>query len=298
MNVIHRSPPACAFQNLIFLDIQRKTKLHVLLLLLVLTPVHLNWSSFATGKCNRSPRQLISTMNPWWLYITIHFLTIFKWKMRNLRLNLIYLSFFVHYTSSCLFVCLVVLFFSFSHFFIYFILSLRLSSSVSFLFSISLYTSSFLFVCLVVLFFLFSISLYTLYCLFVCLVVFLFLFSISLYISSCLLVCLIVNTKELIHCHCGTYNRAPRWTFTDPCKPEVRPGAWEESVSPAWLAAPAMNARDTTSHSHNTQGKRHNNTWVEPLAGNYYQLHTAKGTSVKKNVKYKRTDALSLWHLQ
>ena len=49
-----------------------------------------------------------------------------------------------------------------------------------------------------------------------------------------------------MHCHCGTNNRAPRWTFMDPCKPEVRPGAREESVSPAWLAAPAMNARDTT----------------------------------------------------
>ena len=32
----------------------------------------------------------------------------------------------------------------------------------------------------------------------------------------------------------------------DPCKPDVRPGAWEESASPAWLAAPAMNASDTT----------------------------------------------------
>ena len=49
-----------------------------------------------------------------------------------------------------------------------------------------------------------------------------------------------------MHCHCGTNNRAPRWTLTDPCKPEVRPGAWEESASPAWLAAPAMNARDPT----------------------------------------------------
>ena len=39
-----------------------------------------------------------------------------------------------------------------------------------------------------------------------------------------------------MHCHCGTNNRAPRWTHTDPCKPEVRPGAREESVSPAWLA--------------------------------------------------------------
>ena len=49
-----------------------------------------------------------------------------------------------------------------------------------------------------------------------------------------------------MHCHCGTNNRAPWWTFTDPCKPEVRSGAREELASPAWLAAPAMNARDTT----------------------------------------------------
>ena len=47
-----------------------------------------------------------------------------------------------------------------------------------------------------------------------------------------------------MHSHCGTNNRAPRWTFTDPCKPVARPGAREESASPAWLAAPAMNARD------------------------------------------------------
>ena len=49
-----------------------------------------------------------------------------------------------------------------------------------------------------------------------------------------------------MHCHGGTNNRAPRRTFTDPCKPEVRPGAREESASPAWLAAPDINARDTT----------------------------------------------------
>ena len=36
-----------------------------------------------------------------------------------------------------------------------------------------------------------------------------------------------------MHCHCSTNNRAPRCTFTDPCKPEVRPGAREEAASPA-----------------------------------------------------------------
>ena len=78
--------------------------------------------------------------------------------------------------------------------------------------------------------------------------------------------------------HCGTNNRTPRWTFTNPCKPEVRPGAREESASPAWLAASVIIARDTTKvyiwrldtgygptlcrkcHSHSTPGKRHNNT--------------------------------------
>ena len=39
-----------------------------------------------------------------------------------------------------------------------------------------------------------------------------------------------------MHRHCGTNNRAPWWTFMDPCKPEVRPGAREESASPAWPA--------------------------------------------------------------
>ena len=47
-------------------------------------------------------------------------------------------------------------------------------------------------------------------------------------------------------CHCDTNNRVARWTFMDPSEPEVRPGAQEESVSPAWLAAPAMNAPDTS----------------------------------------------------
>ena len=45
-----------------------------------------------------------------------------------------------------------------------------------------------------------------------------------------------------MHRHYGTNNRAPRWTFMDLCKLEVSPGAREESASPAWLAAPAMNA--------------------------------------------------------
>ena len=91
-----------------------------------------------------------------------------------------------------------------------------------------------------------------------------------------------------MHCHCSTNNRVPRWTFTEPCKQEVRPGAREESASPAWLAAHDMNARDTTKvyiwrldtgcgqtlygkcQSHKTPGKRHNNTH------NKINLHVVK----------------------
>ena len=110
----------------------------------------------------------------------------------------------------------------------------------------------------------------------------------------------------MMHCHCVTNNRATRWTFTDPCKPEVRPGAREESASPAWLAAPAMNARDTTKvyiwrldtgcgptlyrkcHSHNTPGKRHNNTWVEPLAGNCTTSSTRQREQVWQKCKIQK----------
>ena len=62
MNVIRGSPPFCAFQTLVFREDSAgiKTKRHVLLLLFDLTPVHLNLPSYATGKCYRSPLQLIS----------------------------------------------------------------------------------------------------------------------------------------------------------------------------------------------------------------------------------------------
>ena len=53
-------------------------------------------------------------------------------------------------------------------------------------------------------------------------------------------------TKEMMHCHRGTNNRAPQWTSTDSRKPEARPGAREEPASPAWPTEPAINACDTT----------------------------------------------------
>ena len=111
-----------------------------------------------------------------------------------------------------------------------------------------------------------------------------------------------------MQCHNSTNNRAPWWTFTDPCKPEVRSGAREESASPAWLAAPAMYARDTTKvymwmldtgcgttlyrkcHSHNTPRKGHNNTWVEPLV--YY---IATGVQIQIGGRYLTCSLASEW---
>ena len=116
-----------------------------------------------------------------------------------------------------------------------------------------------------------------------------------------------------MHYHCGTNNGASRWTFTDSCKPEVRPGVREESAFPAWLAAPAMNARDTkgiyggltldvdrhyigsvTATTHQEKGiiKLESN----PSRGIVLTAPHGKGNKCDKNVKYKRTDALSLWH--
>ena len=62
-----------------------------------------------------------------------------------------------------------------------------------------------------------------------------------------------------MHCQCGTDNTDSRLTFTDLCKPEVRPGVQEESASPARLAAPAMNARDTKKVLQNQINTRHTN---------------------------------------
>ena len=112
-----------------------------------------------------------------------------------------------------------------------------------------------------------------------------------------------------MHCHCGTSNRTPRWTFTNPCKSKARYGARHESASPAWLTAPAMNAmnaRDTTKvyiwrldtgcgptlyrkcYSHNTPGKRHNITWVEPLAENCTTSSTPQREQVWQKCKIQK----------
>ena len=115
-----------------------------------------------------------------------------------------------------------------------------------------------------------------------------------------------------MHCHCGANIRAPPWTFTDPCKPEARLGALEESAFPAWLAAPTMNARDTTkvyiwrldtgygptqykkSHSHNTPGKGKITLASNPSRGTVLPAPHGKGNKCDKKLKYKRTDVLSL----
>ena len=107
-----------------------------------------------------------------------------------------------------------------------------------------------------------------------------------------------------------------RWTFTDPCIPEVRPGAREESASPARLVAPAMNVRDTkmgiyggltldvdrhyigsaTATTHQEKGIMALES--NPSRGTVLPAPHGKGNKCDKNVNYERTDALSLWHQQ
>ena len=112
-----------------------------------------------------------------------------------------------------------------------------------------------------------------------------------------------------MHCHCVTNNRAPWWTFTDPCKPEVRPGAREESASPAWLAASAMNVRDKTKvyiwcltldvdrhYIGSVTATTHQEKGIItlesiPYRGTVLPAPHGKGNKCDKNVKYKRTDA-------
>ena len=111
-------------------------------------------------------------------------------------------------------------------------------------------------------------------------------------------------------------HQAPWLTFTDPCKPEVRPGAREESAFPAWLVAPAMNARDTTKciyggltldmewhYIGSVTATTHQEKGIitlewNPLRGTVLPAPHGKGNKCDKNVKYKRIDALSLWHQQ
>ena len=80
-------------------------------------------------------------------------------------------------------------------------------------------------------------------------------------------------------------------------KPEVRPGAREESASPAWLAAPAMNAHDTTKvkiwrldTGYGPTLYRKCNSHNTPCRELYYQLHMAKGTSVTKELMHCHCD--------
>ena len=139
--------------------------------------------------------------------------------------------------------------------------------------------------------------------------------------------------KKLMHRHCGTNNRAPRWIFTGPLQTrgETRcPGG----VSVSCLASrtrhdcPQRNESvymeawhwmltDTLRkcHSHNTHWKRHNNTWVESLAGNCTTSSTRQREQVWQKCKiqknwctvtvartiehhggYSRTPANQRWH--
>ena len=104
----------------------------------------------------------------------------------------------------------------------------------------------------------------------------------------------------------------------DQCKPEVRLGARKESASPALLAAPTMNASDTTKgilvyggltldvdrhYIGSVTATTHQEKSIitppsNPSRGTVLPAPNGKGNKCDKNVKYKITDALSLWHQQ
>ena len=109
-----------------------------------------------------------------------------------------------------------------------------------------------------------------------------------------------------MHCHCGTNNRAPRWTFKDPLRTRG------ETRCPGWVSVSCLASRthhecprnnkgyiwrlDTgfgptlyrKCHSHNTPGKKHNNTWVKPLAGNCTTSSTRQREQVWQKCKIQK----------
>ena len=92
----------------------------------------------------------------------------------------------------------------------------------------------------------------------------------------------------------------------------MRPGARKESASTAWLATPAMNARDTTKgtciycgltldverhYLGSVTATTHQEKGIitlesNPLRGTVLPAPHGKGNNCDKNVKYKITDAL------
>ena len=92
------------------------------------------------------------------------------------------------------------------------------------------------------------------------------------------------------------------------CKPEERPGAW--------LAAPAISTRGTTKlhtwrmildvdqhYIGSVMATTHQEKGIitlesNPSRGTVLPAPHGKGNKCDRNVKYKRTDALSLWHQQ
>ena len=87
----------------------------------------------------------------------------------------------------------------------------------------------------------------------------------------------------------------------------------EESASPAWLAASAMNACDTRKvylwriddgygpilyRKCHSQEKDIITLESNPSRGTVLPAPHGKGNKCDKNVKYKKTDALSQWHQQ
>ena len=102
-----------------------------------------------------------------------------------------------------------------------------------------------------------------------------------------------------MHRHCGTNNRAPRWTFTDPCKPEVRPGAREEYQLVLRYNIPQVlidnsyqaNPGNSCSHAHFLSARRTKNTGLQ---GRYATLPRPYTRPADQNFHYEMDIDISL----
>ena len=76
-----------------------------------------------------------------------------------------------------------------------------------------------------------------------------------------------------MHCHYGTNKRAPRWTFTDPCKPEV-PG---RSQRPFTLVLV---------YPHQSSMGNYSNWYLNYLSNTLYLPAGIRKSSIFQNVKF------------
>ena len=97
MNVIHRFPPFCAFQTCTFLEHSAENYAPYLVVTFSSYPCSLELTKLRDWEIFLSTAACHINLDTFVIIYIIHSLTIFRLKMRYLRLNLIHLSFVVQY---------------------------------------------------------------------------------------------------------------------------------------------------------------------------------------------------------